>query len=157
MNKISTDTYRDGGTVSVSEDDKERYYINRMRSSVDVGAVFPCYPADGDPLSTKDELKTAEEMLMVAGERVRAPNELIMIGKAIEWIYEQYDKINRLEALSIAEPIILKPCGHCGGEVDWMTTAPPTIRCSKCSMEFRVGVSSTVHATADVWNERTGE
>jgi len=48
----------------------------------------------------------------------------------------------------------LEPCPFCGGEAIFFPVAPPTIRCTKCSSEMKVGISSFSSTTVNVWNQR---
>lgn len=49
----------------------------------------------------------------------------------------------------------LLPCPFCGGEAVWLIQCPPTIRCTRCSAEVIVAISSTSSHTKFVWNSRT--
>lgn len=155
MAEYKLDTYRDGGTVSVRKDGEQIYCIQRPRGSVDPGAVYPCYPSRGEPISTKEECDEAEEAILNAVSSYRAPNEVIMVGKAISWIYDKRAELEReADAAKLRAEITLLPCPFCGGEADIAPVVPPTIRCTKCSAEYVVGISSTMGMTIDCWNTR---
>ncbi len=90
VKKYEVDTFRDGGTVDISQNNITIFCINKMMGGEEnKHAVYACYPTEGVPISGMPELKRAHRVLTEAVQYFRAPNELIGIAEGLTWINKQ--------------------------------------------------------------------
>lgn len=87
LNNIRIDSYRDGGTVFLKDDNIEIYINGRISASKQAkGAVYDKYPGDDDARKLSDlrNLMEAKELL----EKAYAKSEYYIptIRKGLQWI-----------------------------------------------------------------------
>lgn len=110
MSKITIDHYRDGGTLSVSEESVVRdeqgmqmtlykeYFVNNMIGAKDRYAVYPCYPSKGEAISLEKDLINAKQVLHKAVPYYRAPVHLHLIAEGLTWIDNQLRELGLKES-----------------------------------------------------------